>query len=152
MTVQYNKYYFQTYKVLQFTTSRKDNSNFSEMKWINFTTLFFRIQWLNECGILEKLAEDVLPKNKCTKDKNSSSSLSIYALQGIFIVLAAAMPFCFLILVVEIIHSKIKRAKVVPKQQLETERTVDLSVKPITSAGSPMDVISENSVLTEVIE
>ena len=103
---------------------------------------------MNECGILQKLAEDILPKNKCTKEKNTSSSLSIYALQGIFIVLVAAIPFCSLILFLEIVHSKIKQAKVVPKQQQETKLT--LSVK--TSTGSRTNVNKEDLVLTEVAE
>ena len=110
----------------------------------------FRIQWLNECGILQKLMKDTLPRNKCTEDKNTSSSLSIYALQGIFIVLVVAILFCSLILFLEVIHSKIKRTKVVPKQQQEIKPT--LTVKPSTSNGSLMDVNNEDLVLTEVAE
>ena len=88
------------------------------------------------------------PKISARKRKLFSSSLSIYALQGIFIVLVAAIPFCSLILLVEIIHSKTKPSKVVPELQQE----IKMSVKPSTSTGSPMNVTSENSVLTEVIE
>ena len=108
------------------------------------------MQRLNECGILQKLAEDILPKNKRTKEKNTSSSLSIYALQGIFIVLVAAIAFCFPILLVEIIHSKAERSKVVPEQQQEIK--VTLSVKPSTSKCSPMNVNNEDLVLTEMVE
>ena len=105
---------------------------------------------MTECGILQKLLKDTLPKNKCPEDKNTSSSLSIYALQGIFIVLVAAIPFCSLILFLEIVHSKIKQAKVVPKQQQETKLT--LSVKTSTSTGSRTNVNNEDLVLTEVAE
>lgn len=88
----------------------------SHRKPIYFSSFLpiFRLRRLNEGGLLHKMLENYIPRGGCFSEKNTASSLSIYALQGLFITVVILISICTLVLFLEIVHFKIKHVKVAP--------------------------------------
>ncbi len=57
-----------------------------------------------------------MPVNMCIAEQTEARALGMTAIQGIFIVSAAALILCTIVLLLEIVHNKMKQTKVVPKQ------------------------------------
>ena len=87
----------------------------------------------HEGGILGKLLEKYIPPARCLKDKNTAASLSIDALQGLFILVTILISMCTLVLLMEVMHFKLKNAKIAPIRQ----KNADIFLKSTATKKAP---------------
>ena len=75
----------------------------------------FRIRISIEAGLLEKIKAKYIPTNRCADQAmTETKALGPYATQGIFYVLIAALILCTMVLIIEVVHYKMKRRKIEP--------------------------------------
>ena len=99
----------------------------------------FRLRRLNEGGLLHKMLEKYIPRGGCFSEKNTASSLSIFALQGLFIIVAILISICTLVLFLEIVHFKIKHVKVAPLHHNDHADTLFVKRQRIKEASQDED-------------